>query len=185
MILKVFRSLFAIGLFALLSLTAFAEGDVVCSGLVMGTTVLSNPNVGQIYFDSHGAPAGGIPPGLEGKYEQVVDVSIIGGTLGLAPASRADAACVSESIGVFDWDGVTLPYEYRVEKYAWSDNLGFIDFLGAEDFGVKIGEADGFGNRELMGYAWNGSGATSVFGYIQFKVTGAINEGVVTVPVKG
>lgn len=169
MISKLSRYLFFIGLFVFLSATAFAEGDVVCSGRVMGSTTNFNPNFGQLYFDTHGAPAGGIPEGYEDKYDQVVDVSIVGGTLGLAPGDRADAACVSAATGNFNWDGVTLNnYEYRIEEYAWTDNLGFIDFLGAEDFGVKIGP-DVAGTRELAGYAWSGSGAGPAFGYIQFK----------------
>lgn len=167
--------MFFIGLFALLSATAFAEGDVVCSGRVMGSTTNFNANFGKLYFDSHGAPAGGIPAGYESKYDQVVDISILDDgippdeTTGLAPADRADAACVSEAIGNFSHDGVTLNnYGYQVEKYAWSDNLGFIDFLGSETFGVKIGP-NVAGTRELAGYAWSGSGAGPTFGYIQFK----------------
>ncbi|MFH1533649.1 MAG: hypothetical protein ABID64_01850 [Nitrospirota bacterium] len=169
MIFKLSRYLFLIGLFALVSATAFAEGDVVCSGRVMGSTTNFNPNFGELYFDTHGAPDGGIPVGYEDKYDQTVDVSIVGGTTGIAPADRADAACVSEGIGNFSWDGVILNnYEYQIEKYAWSDNLGFIDFLGEESFGVKIGP-DVAGTRELAGYAWSGSGTGPAFGYIQFK----------------
>lgn len=175
MIFKLSRYLFFIGLFTFVSATAFAEGDVVCSGRVMGSTTNFNPNFGELYFDTHGAPAGGIPVGYEDKYDQTVDVSILDDgippdeTIGIAPADRADAACVSEGIGNFSWDGVVLNnYEYQIEEYAWSDNLGFIDFLGEEDFGVKIGP-DVAGTRELAGYAWSGSGAGPAFGYIQFK----------------
>ncbi|NIA02203.1 MAG: hypothetical protein GWP15_02365 [Nitrospirae bacterium] len=177
MMFKLSRYLFFIGLFSLMSVTAFAEGDVVCSGRVMGSTTNFNANFGELYFDSHGAPAGGIPVGYENKYDQVVDVSIVGGTTGLAPADRADAACVSEEVGDYFYGEpgpeFLLPYEYKLEGYAWSDNLGFINFLGDEagyeDYGVKIGLPDGGGIRQLFGYAWSGSGAGPAFGYIQFK----------------
>ncbi len=169
MIFKLSRYLFFIGLFAFLSATAFAEGDVLCSGRVMGSTNNFNVNFGELYFDTHGAPDDGVPVGYGLNYGQEVDVSIIGGTTGLAPGNRSDAACVNEGTGNFSHDGITLNnYEYQVEKYAWSDNVGFIDFLGAETFGVKIGP-DVAGTRELAGYAWSGSSAGPAFGFIQFK----------------
>lgn len=170
MISKILRSLFAIGLFALLSLTAFAEGDVVCSGRIMGQTTEQNFNEGQIWFDSP---------------EEVVDVSIIGGTLGLAPASRADAACVSEATGTLYYDSglvedVPFAYEYKLEEYAWNDNLGFINFLGHENipysnYAVVVGpeyDDGGVMYRDLAGYAWSGSSVGPAFGYIQFKGEG-------------
>lgn len=169
MIFKLSRYLFFIGLFAFLSMPVFAEGDVVCSGRVMGSTNNFNANFGKLYFDTHGAPDDGVPVGYGLNYGQEVDVSIIGGTTGLAPGNRRDAACVNEGTGNFSHDGVTLNgYEYQIEKYAWSDNVGFIDFLGAETFGVKIGP-DVAGTRELAGYAWSGSSAGPAFGFIQFK----------------
>lgn len=143
--------------------TAFAEGDVTCSGKIMGTTKTPNPNFGQLNFDSHPSP---YPDA-----NKVTDLSITGGGQGLAPATRNYAACVDTS---------PTPDEYIFRGYAWNTNLGFFSFFcdgtkknqgitcGDYTYGVKIGTADGLGNRNLSGNAWN-----PAFGYMQFSGGGA------------
>ncbi|MFH1284344.1 MAG: hypothetical protein ABIH78_02025 [Candidatus Peregrinibacteria bacterium] len=168
------------------SASAFAEGDTVCSGKIMGTTNVSNPNAGRIYFDSHSSP--------NPDANKVVDLSIKGvAELGLAPGDRKYAACVSE-------DDDSFPRgtdEYIMRGYAWDDNLGFISFYcngesgdgknegvdcGDYDYAVNIGSDKG-GFRQLSGYAWN-----EAFGYIDFgphAVGGEVTMNVATGALSG
>ncbi|MFA6305131.1 MAG: hypothetical protein WC651_00150 [Candidatus Gracilibacteria bacterium] len=157
--------------------TAFAEGDpaivggdVNCSGKVMGKTIVSNPNFGQLDFDSHPSPYS--------DANQVTDLSIVvppPPTKGLAPADRNLAACLDAKTSV----AVPLVSdEYVVKGYAWNTNLGFFSFFcdggknqgvdcGGFKYGVKISKPDGNGARLLSGNAWNPS-----FGYMQFSDEG-------------
>ncbi len=174
------------GMFSLTALTVFAEGDGLCTGMVMGTTIKENENAGQTYFDSHGGPANitDLPVDKQNKYGQVVDLSIIGLNPGLAPADREQAACAESESGTYnDAETGDMLYEYGLQGYAWNDNLGFISFYcnagqnagiacGNFDYGVKVG-TEVNGKRDLFGYAWN-----SIFGYIKFKgeYAGGVNE---------
>ncbi|MCK9186556.1 hypothetical protein M0P48_03905 [Candidatus Gracilibacteria bacterium] len=177
MIFKFSRFILLVFVLVISANTAFAEGDFVtgdggvnCSGKIIGKTVISNPNFGQLDFDSH--PGSGA--------NDVTDLSVVVPpplTEGLAPADRYLAACVDAS-AVVD--------EYVVKGYAWNTNLGFFSFFcdggknqgvacGAFNYGVKIEKADGAGKRLLSGTAWN-----SAFGYMQFSGTGS--EGGVDFP---
>ncbi|PJC39264.1 hypothetical protein CO044_00645, partial [Candidatus Peregrinibacteria bacterium CG_4_9_14_0_2_um_filter_38_9] len=140
--------------------TVFAEGEVGCSGKIIGKTKASNPNFGQIDFDSHPSPYS--------DANKVTNLSIVGLAPGLAPADRNLAACVDASSPL-------VPDEYAVKGFAWNTNLGFYSFFcdgtkknqgvdcGDYVYGTKIGVADGTGKRLLSGNAWNPS-----FGYMQF-----------------
>lgn len=144
---------------------AFAEGDVLCSGVVSGTANHDNVNGGSTYFDQ----------------DQLMDLSVLYGgtpTQGYAP-SRQLAACVEEP----DNEPVVslAADEYVMRGYAFNDNLGFVSMYcgnglnegascGAFDYAVKIG-AENAGIRELSGYAWNQS-----FGYISMRGTGNTTE---------
>ncbi|MBI4975580.1 hypothetical protein HZC20_02785 [Candidatus Peregrinibacteria bacterium] len=153
------------------SLSAFAEGDTICSGKITGDTKLSNVNAGQIHFNSH--------PSSYSDANKVTNLAIVGLGQGLAPADRKLAACTSNN------GGAAVPLgndQYAVRGYAWDDNLGFVSFIcdgglnegvncGGFNYGVKIGALSA-GKRPLSGYAWNES-----FGYIQMSGSGT-NGGV-------
>jgi len=154
--------------------SVFAEGDPAltpnCSGKIMGKNVVSNPNFGQIDFDSHPSPYS--------DANKVTDLSIVGLAPGLAPADRNLAACVDASAPL-------VPDEYIFIGYAWNTNLGFFSFFcdgtlgqmgknqgvdcGNYTYGVRVSAADGAGKRLLSGNAWN-----PAFGYIQLAGGGAI-----------
>ncbi len=175
-------------LFAAFSLAvapaAFAEGDTFCTGRITGTSVLSNPNAGQNYFDSH--------PGPTEQDNGSADLSIIGGSGELVPASREHAACINGDSGGYDGDSdgaieANEYYDYSVKGYSWNDNLGFISYncesgvndagqgdglaCGSIDYGVYIGAEDSSGERDLFGHAWSPS-----FGWIQFRGEGEEEE---------
>ncbi|MBD3360270.1 hypothetical protein GF366_00540 [Candidatus Peregrinibacteria bacterium] len=146
---------------------AFAEGDTVCTGKVMGETTLTNANVGKFYFDAHQSP--------NPDANQTVDLSIIGITdeWGLAPGTRQYAACASDEDSSFP-RGTD---EYILRGYGWSDDVGFISFYCdgesgvGENEGVNCGDwdykveiyAEKGGIRQISGNAWN-----EALGYIDF-----------------
>jgi len=152
--------------------SVFAEGDPAltpnCSGKIMGKNVVSNPNFGQIDFDSHPSPYS--------DANKVTDLSIVGLAPGLAPADMNLAACVDVSVPFVD-------KTYMFRGYAWNTNLGFFSFFcngtlgqmgknqgvdcGNYTYGVGVGVADGAGKRLLSGNAWN-----PAFGYIQLAGSG-------------
>ncbi len=153
--------------------SVFAEGDLSitanCSGKIMGNTVVSNPNFGQLVFDSHPSPYS--------DANKVTDLSIVGLAPGLAPADRNLAACVDASSPL-------VADEYMFRGYVWNTNLGFFSFFcngtvgqmgknqgidcGNYSYGVKVSKADGTGKRLLSGNSWN-----PAFGYIQLAGGGA------------
>lgn len=163
--------------------TTFAETDKVasdptaCSGRVTGTTKVYNPNSGVISFDAHSGP------GAEDNIAVNLGVAAAG-AVGLAPANRTDAACVSKMAGVDANTGKA--YEYAVKGWAWDTNAGFISFnckngsnnagganvvCGNINYGVYIAA-----DNSLLGYAWN-----STLGWIRFdddKPGDGINYGV-------
>ncbi len=169
----------------------FAEGDILCSGRITGTTTLSNANAGKVSFDAHEAPAGPKPPAEDGI---AADLSIVlgAGINGLAPANRENAACVDDEPGVFDGS----VYDFKVKGWAWNTNGGFTSFScenGVNDAGEGAGTACGNinygtyvrpvgddGSRQLFGYAWN-----PIFGWIQMrgKGTAPLVSGVVQLDV--
>lgn len=166
--------------FVSFSLTAFAEGEVVCSGKMMGITNSADPNGGQNYFDSHESfdPEGNPYPDAN----KTTNLSIVGLSDGFAPKEREMAACVDYS-GPIEPDKVDQNYE--AQGWAWNDNLGFVSFYcgggtnpsvdidsgngvtppscGAISYGVTIGP-EVAGVRQLSGYAWNEG-----LGYIEFE----------------
>lgn len=168
--------------------TTFAETDKVasdptaCSGRITGTSNVYNPNSGVISFDAHSGP------GAEDNIAVNLGVAAAG-AVGLAPASRADAACISKVAGVDANTGKA--YVYAVKGWAWDTNGGFVSFncqngsnnggganvaCGNINYGVYIGA-----DNSVLGYAWN-----QTFGWIRFddNNTGdAINYGVKIDPV--
>ncbi len=102
------------------SSVAFAEGDTVCSGRMLGTTIFENPNIGRINFDAH--PVVDDVDGIIGNEDQpyTANLAIIGQGYGVAPENREHAACVD----VLDEGADT----YLMQGWAWNDNLGFISF---------------------------------------------------------
>lgn len=166
----IFSCFVVAGILSMGSTATFAEGSTVCNGRIIGSTKLSNVNAGQTHFDSHQGP------GFEDN--RVVSLAIVGLGEGLAPVSRDQAACADETTAK------ATPFKdkmYNIKGFAWNDNLGFVSLFcgadtknqgvgcGANQYGVKIGKADGAGTRKLSGYAWNPS-----FGYMQFSGAGAI-----------
>ncbi|PIR55091.1 hypothetical protein COU74_02825 [Candidatus Peregrinibacteria bacterium CG10_big_fil_rev_8_21_14_0_10_36_19] len=156
--------------------TSFAEGDKVCSGRVTGTTVLSNPNSGKLYFDAH--------PGPSSDDNGLVPGSILGLTGGVsAPGDRSFAACV-------DKDAALANDEFQMKGWSWSDNVGFVSFYckagknleascGGFDYGVKVTAADLSGERTLLGHAWSDLGYLQ-FGGHQYGAPKVSSSGVVT-----
>lgn len=180
---KVFKFLMAaLGGFAAVAFysnVVFAEGDILCSGRITGTTNLSNMNAGKISFDAHEPPAG---PGQPAEDGIVADLSIVlgAGINGLAPANRENAACIDDEPGTFD----RAAYDFKVKGWAWNTNGGFTSFScegGVNDAGEGAGTACGnidYGtyirpadpddqSRQLFGYAWN-----PTFGWIQLQGKG-------------
>lgn len=158
-------------LFFLFASAVFAESDNLsgCSGKIMMMTNMANENVGFISFDSH-------PGGIDAN--KVADLSIVGLGFGLAPADRNLAVCLIETT-----PSSTLldSKQYRLEGYAWNDNLGFVSYYcnggfnagvacGPSNYGVTVGPVLVDGKRVLSGYAWN-----DVFGYIKFAESWTIN----------
>lgn len=174
----------ALGVFAAVAFysnVVFAEGDILCSGRITGTTNLSNMNAGRISFDAHEPPAGPNQPAEDGI---VADLSIVlgAGINGLAPANRENAACIDDEPGVFDGS----EYGFKVKGWAWNTNGGFTSFSceggvndAGEGAGIACGNIDygtyirpvGLGdpNRQLFGYAWN-----PTFGWIQMRGQGTV-----------
>lgn len=168
--------------------SVFAETDKVasdpaaCSGRITGTSKVYNPNSGVISFDAHSGP------GAEDNIAVNLGVAAAG-AVGLAPASRTDAACISKVAGVDANTGKA--YVYAVKGWAWDTNGGFVSFncqngsnnagganvaCGNINYGVYIGA-----DNSVLGYAWN-----QTFGWIRFddNNTGdAINYGVKIDPV--
>jgi len=154
--------------FVSFSLTAFAQGDVVCKGNAAGVLSGGNSNSGEISFDAHNNP--------NLTVDDEVDLSILGLGAGLAPGDKSNAACTEYNTG-------QPGYDHMLKGWAWSDNIGFISFsceggknrsgligggvaCGPIDYGVKLttpyGPA-GDSYRDLKGYAWN-----SAFGWLRF-----------------
>ncbi|MCX6734774.1 MAG: hypothetical protein NTZ25_02570 [Candidatus Peregrinibacteria bacterium] len=150
--------------------TTFAEGvkadstPDACSGRVTGTTKAYNPNSGVISFDAHSGP------GAEDNLAVNLGVAAAG-AVGLAPANRSDAACVSKVAGVDANTGKA--YAYAVKGWAWDTNAGFVSFncqngsnnagganvaCGNINYGVYIAA-----DNSLLGYAWN-----PTLGWIRF-----------------
>lgn len=161
----------------LAGLTAFAEGEFVCNGRLMGEVDSANTNAGTTYFDAHNSTIPGDPA------PRVADLSIVGLADGLAPEAMEDAACISKT-GVDE--PIITDQTYELQGWSWNDNLGFISYFcdgttnpkvdsdpdngftpqacGAITYGVKISDDSDLDNiRALSGEAWN-----DTFGYIKF-----------------
>ncbi len=155
---------------------AFAEGDVVCSGRITGTTKIYNLNSGVISFDAHSGP------GAEDNIPVNLGVAAAG-AVGLAPANRTDAACINKEAGTDVNTGKA--YEYALKGWSWDTNGGFVSLncknkannaggadvaCGDYNYGVYVSADKGGGNRDLSGYAWN-----PTFGWISMSGSGAGN----------
>lgn len=161
----------------LAGLTAFAEGEFVCNGRLMGQVDSANTNAGVTYFDAHNSTVVGDPA------PQVADLSILGLGDGLAPEAMEDAACISKTGAD---EPIITDQTYELQGWSWNDNLGFISYFcdgttnpkidsdpdnvfspqacGAFTYGVSISDDSDLDNiRELSGHAWN-----DTFGYIRF-----------------
>lgn len=153
----------------------YAEDDDICDGLITGTTELNSLDAGQNFFDAHGGPNQGI---YAAYYNNAVNLKVFGLGQGLAPGSRANAACVQKVDGVDPISGEA--YEYKIKGYVFNDNLGFISLnceagfndagegagvdCGDRNYGVYISPVGPGGNRAIFGYGWN-----RTFGWIDFN----------------
>jgi len=159
----------------------FAEGDVLCSGKIIGQSESYGADSGINYFNSH--------IGLSDANEPVdLSIALGAGQMGLAPKYREYAACVSKD---------SLPDRYQVEGWSWNDKIGFVSYYcgasgqnpeedhnpnlvdtdddgmvdsdvspvscGGNQYGVKVGGVSA-GKRPLTGYAWS-----PTYGYIEFE----------------
>ncbi len=160
---------------------SLAYDEVLCNGVISGTTNYDNPNVGKTYFGNRVSGDGG----LYFWQNSESPLGIIGGGTGFAPADSFHAACVDSDDDVYGpLNGDSANDEFIVRGWSWNDNLGFISWYcdgtdnqgvacGTESHQVVVNSADEYvaGERQLVGYAWN-----STYGWMNFYCDGSLND---------